>query len=244
MKKLKDILDTKYIYDDFTGDLDKVCRTEKELDLAGCKFTPSAEAVLKKYYGSVRFINSEDPELNKLLVHNNIAKISHMKDPQLLKLNTNNASDLIRLLQGLDRQGNYIIDFDSIGQAKRIATETIITMMFPEITIDVSIDLKDIFDFSRREWLKCNKHHDEYWYVDCQSLIEVTVRPDGKVHTVDGKTLKESAFLRMYNAMPKDFGTKVIAKDEEYSGIFRACLKILDTKRETEKHMIDFLERR
>lgn len=243
MEKLSELLNTRYIYDDFIHEFNEVCETHSELDLAGCKFTPNAERILKSHYGRVYFIDSEDEEFNKLLLHNNLSKTARLDNVKILPMEFNTVDDLLEIFRKLDKTGHYRVDESYGNQVKRVVVIVMLTMMFPDMVLDVGINLKDVYEFARKEWLKVSKHHDEYNYVDGQSLINVKVHNDGKVYLINGNVLKESAFVHMYPAMPIDFGSKVIVKDEEYSMIFNSCLRILDSKTESEKHMYDFLER-
>lgn len=243
MEKLKDLLNTRYIYDDFIHDFNEICETHSELDLAGCQFTPNAEAVIKRHYGRVYFINSEDEERNKILLHNNFSKTARLDNVKDVPMNFNSADELLSILSRMDKHGNYRINEVDGTHMKRVVIGVILTMMFPQMTLDAGIYLKDIYEFARKEWLKVNRHHDEYNYVDGQGLINVRVQDDGKVYLVNGSVLKENTFVRMYVAMPVDFGSRVLIKDEEYSTIFDSCLRLLDSKVESEKHMYDFLER-
>lgn len=244
MVKLSDILGTRYIYDDYASKLLTVFKQYDEVDLAGCKFTPKAESALRTFYGKVYFINSEEDQLNAILQHNNIAKVSRMEGATKLEMDFNDVGEFKRFLAGLDKHGHYFVeralgDFDM----KPIATLTILAMMFPQMIIDVGKDLSNIFNFARYEWLKCSKKHDEYWLVDNNALIKIQV-DDGYVRMLDGRVIKEDAFIQMFNVMPVDFGTRVIIKDEEFRPIFQNSLEVLDEKRERQHIMLDFLERR
>lgn len=244
MVKLKDILNTRYIYDDYITRLIRVCETYSELDLADCKFTPRAEGIIRRYYGKVFFINSKDERLNTLLLHNNASVGAKLENSKKLQCDFRNVEEFKAFLSSLDKKGHYTVDTDSLDKdLKRVATLTMLTLMYPEMVIDVFNDLTDIFSFARREWLKCNKKHDAYWLVDNSALIEITVE-NGSVRLSDGRVIKEDAYVQMFTVMPVDFGTRMLVHDEEFRPIFLRCFKVLDEKRETQKRMLDFLERR
>ena len=97
MKKLKDLLNTRYVYNSYLTKLDQVLReiaeNERELDLAECNFTPQAVGVIRHYYGKIYFVNSADTRLNQLLLANNGCLTAKMDNPQLLKFDFKNVED-------------------------------------------------------------------------------------------------------------------------------------------------------
>lgn len=242
MKKLKDILGTKYIYDSYVKEFAKVLSQETELDLADCVFTPPAERLLRSYYGKVYFINSADSTLNRLLLSNNGCLTARLDNLKTLEFNFKNVEDFTNMLKHLDKEGHY-----KLGEGRdsvTIATAVILVMMYPDMLIDVDNRLSDIFSFARNEWLKCNEHHDEYWLVDNTALQKLTANEDGKFVLPDKHVVKENILVQMYNVMPIDFGTRVIIKDDEFRPIFQNALRVLDMHHESERRMIDYLERR
>ncbi|MBQ2885909.1 MAG: hypothetical protein IJE43_19460 [Alphaproteobacteria bacterium] len=243
MEKLKELLGTKYVYNDYVLDLTRILDNVKEIDLADCKFGPNAVEVLRKYYGRVLFVNSTDPNLNQILLHNNGIKVADTRELESLSLDFNSVDELLALLKSLDSKGAYQIKQSSISQPKRIATITLMTLLMPSITLDIGLDVKDVFSFARTEWLKTNKHHDEYWLVSGTSLLKVKVE-NNTVRLLDGSLMKESNFVKNHMAMPVEFGTEVLIKDEEFNLIFTKCLQVLDARHEAEHRMLDFLERR
>ena len=244
MDKLKDILNTRYVYDDYIPELTKLFDKIEAIDLADCKFTPEAERIIKMYYGKVLFTNSADPELNKLLLHNNGTKVDYKADFLPLVFDFNSVDDLLRLFSSINQEGKYIVKQEGVSQPKRIAAIIMLTMMFPKVTLEIGHDIVDVFALARTEWLKANKHHDEYFLLDGISLARKTVDASGNVKMFDGTSVKEELFVHMYKVLPIDFGTRMIVKDDEFSLIFQRCLQVLDAKHETELRMLDFLERR
>lgn len=243
MEKLKDILGTKYVYNDYELELMRVLDSVTEVDLADCKFGPKTCDILRKYYGRVLFVNSTDLDLNRILLHNNGIKVANSKEFESLTLDFNSVDELLVLLKSLDKNGVYKIENSAISQPKRIATIVLITLLMPSITLDIGRDLGDVFSFARMEWLKTNKCHDEYWLVSGLSLIRVKIE-NKTAKLLDGSVLKESNFVKNQMVMPIEFGTKVLIKDEEFSLIFTKCLQVLDARHETEHRMLDFIERR
>lgn len=246
MKKLKDLLNTRYVYNSYLTKLDQVLReiaeNERELDLAECNFTPQAVGVIRHYYGKIYFVNSADARLNQLLLANNGCLTAKMDNPQLLKFDFKNVEEFKQLLMSLDKTGNYVL---APGRdITIIATATIIIMMYPNLMLDVDNRIGEIFKFARNEWLKCNEHHDAYWLVDNTGLVKLPVDENGYVKLIDKRLVKESVLVKLYNVMPIDFGTRVIIKDDEFRPIFQNALRVLDTKHEPERRMLDFLERR
>lgn len=240
MEKLFNLIGTKYLTWDFRDDLKQVLSSVEEVDLAGCKFTPPCEQVLRKFYGTVHMINSRDERLNKILEHNTYAKSIEPIESVPLDVNIRSIETFKDVLKNLSTDLVYDISQYSTAPRKCEALVTAITLKRPEIKIDLGSYIKIIFDFVRESWLKLPKHHDKYWMLSGQALMEVEVH-NGCIQLENGGYVTEKQFVQMNCVLPIEFGTEVLIFNEEFRSLWSDCVRILDMKEKKEKHMKDYL---
>ncbi len=240
-EKLMRLMGTQYITDDHAGKLTDTLEKLTEVDLSGCKFTPAACSVLKKFYPVVSMCDSGNSTRNSILVHNNKAVRCNEPEMKLLPTDVKTPEDALALFRGIDRTRVYKLDTENCRTNKSKAFIIAFLMKFPEVQVDLGFYAKDIFSTVRREWLLYAEHHDAYWRVEGSAIVKIDC-VEGKMQDLDGREINEDIYVHEFVVLPYEFGTMDVTEHSEFKAAWMSALKVIMKVETSKKHMIDYID--
>lgn len=244
--KLATLLGTKYIYDGVNAELKNVFNSNinGEIDLAGCKFGPICECMLRDYYDKIKFIDSENEynemvlELNTKLKKMNAANISS----ETLRSTFDCESDVIDYIQNLSTKKLYDIKEYSCAPQVTTALVIIITCLRPDILINLGAYTSEIFKQVRLDWLPVRQpHYDEYNEVVGQSILRRQVKA-GQIYMPGIGMVEEDIYVVKYNVLPVAFGEERLFESEEFSGVISNAVMNVNKQEKHINKMKDYIE--
>lgn len=249
IKKLNELLGTKYIYGPIIGKLEDVLEqavaNNYTLDLYQCRFlSPHAVNKLNQYYGSVDMINTESKELNKVLEHNcKAARIQRdLKAVERLKFKQVPKSEFKNLINNFDSSKRYYIDKEDFDDAYTKMFAALIMLLKPETEIDAGPFLSDIFNIIRQTWLTSRGYHKAYWeVVNGSALIQRNVDCGRVFVPMEGK-INESDFVISHCVLPIEFSIQSLRHTSEFESTLISLIERLTTVKESKHKMKDFID--
>lgn len=152
MEVLHEIIGTKYIIDKlnrrFRNALDSLIG--KEVDLAYCRFGPESADILNEYYDKIIFRNTEDKQLDKLLIFNRNLILNPEEPWPTLDFGSVVHKDT--WFEDIPKipSGKYLIDIDRDDIVQECLL--ILTIMIrPDIDMDLSNCMADIMGIVSRK---------------------------------------------------------------------------------------------
>lgn len=239
--KLRDVLHTRYITEDHVSLMCDVFDKNDEVDLAGCKLMPGAMQALRRYYGKIKLVNSENDGLNKLLEHNMNA-VKTKVDSVVLNPSLAEPVGIFDFFNEFDRSLVYKLDL-SVGVPKRnMAIAVIMILRMPAVKIDLASSTQRLFEYVRSEWLKKrHSHYDKYWLVRGDALLEIPC-VDNKVKLFDGLIVEEQDFASTYCTLPYDFGTEDVYERDDFIGMRNTAFDDIEKSFKKVKTMKNYIE--
>lgn len=258
MIKLKDKLGTMYIHRHFIGPMEAIFKEYQSevIDLADCRFMPDAEKVLRKYYLTNTFCNTERgcEEWDRILKSNCEAARQPTVQTVPLPFDVHNSTELCALWETMSVDVVYNIDEYRLrnSSSRRVRAMTILTTIFhPEFTIDLGASAKQIFEAVRADWLGTGEQCEQYIEVDGNAVFEVTINREA-----NGIRLEESEwsvyrpgygnrslrdYIRDYCVLPKYFGEEPCDDNENMRLVISTAIRDLFTEEVHSPKMKDFI---
>lgn len=239
MVKLKTLMGTKYIIDAHVNKLQEVlteCGDKSEVvDLGYCRFGHQSEAMLRKFYYKVTFVNSAEEDLDKILKHNNSAVNYRGKRPVFLITSSIASTEELKalFLEIKANKSDVVYQFNEYQKATVKCRSIAILMLlkFPNACIDMGGKLGDIFKQVRVDWLKSKKQHSSYLEVCGRSIGDSFVKEgsavveriveEGYVYVPGTGKVKEELYVEEFNVLPGKFSREVLVMDEEFKATWR-----------------------
>ena len=224
--KVRDIIGTRYIINSLSGAFRNAVVDALEqgitLDLAGCRLGPTNNIILEKYIGQVKFINSEEPELNEILENNyKIRNTVYEEYPELVFPKIDGEFDFLNYFANLPT-GKYSVELFTATTNNYTITLSMICLVLlcrPDIELDLSkcsysvidrlrkdLNIESFIDAGYTDFLKC------YTPVICMT------------HSTD------KDFSYTDEVIPAEIGSKVIfdiANSKIVSGLYEQLVKSL-----------------
>lgn len=237
---LSEVMGTKYIINAldklFRDTLTKYKGSDVVLDLAHCRLGPDCSIIMREFYDSVQFCNSEDPKLDALLKNNNLYYTEQIEEWETLTVRGVESLDFyFDLARTLPTGGQYKIDC-SLDQAMDKAIVVLLIMTRPDINFDIRQCCADIFDFVRDAWLSSNGTHEKYQELKAPNIIIRDVDENKNVDLGFEGSIKEEYFVRQRICLPIEFGSAQIIKldsdegvDDEWYGVADKCISIFES---------------
>ena len=242
MKKLKDLMGTRYIGSWHESELQRVLRGVTEVDLCDCKFGPNCANRLAEFYGKVKFINSTDKDLDDILQRNAHAKAVSSAElkTEPLRICFANVDAFIRYIDNLQEDTIYTLDVSKGVTRVGVYVCTLITIKRPEITLNVGSALRDIYEEVRKVWLPHAQPHSKYTEVAKSALVEREVN-NGNVYMPGMGYLAVDKYVSKYNVLPAEFGTVPLTKNPEFKDVYRYMLSKLFAKKAKRRTLLNEL---
>lgn len=216
MRLLYRLMDTRYIIDKMSAIFENVCCKAVEegygIDLAECKLGPAAVDVIKRYETKVKFINSADPYLNKILEDNRNAVTAVLVDYPALSIPQITTEFNIR---------DYILGIPSgqykavLNKVNTIPINAVLVCLILLCRPDIELDLEDCtaYVFDRfREKLNIEDFLDKGYteFLKAEGPIVYTIKCDDAEFHVNNELIPaEIGSTTIYNIGVNKFSSEL-----------------------------------
>lgn len=252
--KLIEELKTKYAINTLSGELSEIlakAQDGEEIDIAGIKFGPKCSELINRQCSRLNFVNTEDAKLNEILLYNK--SVFENPEPEYTEINMFNvmkklnpdvmsetmistANDIKVLYKMLESGKCYSLECPIGYSENKRSAITIILMALCEGKKDVSFYVwkyvKFLFMMVRSSWNMANVSHDEYYYLDDSSGLNIVHKENGLFYDCYGRGYDERTFITNNQVIPVHIPYN--KEDKEFGGIIkRAWSELLSKKEES-----------
>lgn len=238
---LSDKMETKYIINALSGRfrrcLEEAENSSIEYDLAGCRFGPECSELLKDYYATVNFCNTEDAYLDELLKNNIAYKREKIEEYEVLTIRgTSSLDDYFDMAQNLPTGARFKVDCSLTSIMDR-STLVLLIMTRPDLDLDIRQCSHDVFSYVRDSWLSVWEHHDKYYELMPPNVVITEKQPNSEYYGRPSYGYqKEETFVRNRLVLPYEFGNSQIIKldqsirvSEEWRLTVEKCIDVFET---------------
>ena len=138
--KLHEVIGTRYIISTIKDRLRTVLNEQldkgNDVDLAGCKFGPDSVRVMQEFYGKIKFLNTEDAELQVLLDNNWDVVANPDEEYEVLDISEFNKDNWTDKIENLPT-GSYKIKISLVDHTQAVIALLLI-MARPDVEFDIS----------------------------------------------------------------------------------------------------------
>lgn len=215
------------------------------LDIGSCRLGLQAAQIIREYYGTRTFINSEDSELNGYLEENmRRARVPKLERKIKLYPATYDVRDVHDYIKSLSTEVVYEYRIDTRKATRvQMAFLTLLIITRPEIVLDAGYGYNSLCDFIRDSWLLKAEQHKAYYEVDGANLIVRKV-VDGYVSVPYRNEVSEEMYVSTFKCFPYEFGNEYLYETPEWAGVVDSCLRTLNTRRYNVRTIEDFITTR
>ena len=235
---LREVMGTCYIINALLDDFYKVIQMCKDnnlkCDVSLCRFGPDTAYAMSTEYKNVEFINSEEPELNKILINNTEFVKAVYEDYPMLAIPSDVKLDwVVNQIENLPT-GQYEPDI-AINNIYQRAALCLLIMARPDIEFDIRKYSTDIFTFIRGAWLRDPQHHDSYYELMAPDIFRQDVSEDGLYGSMTGRNMEERDYVGSHMVIPFEFGNSQIVKlgvapSKEWTPVVTKCVNFLNER--------------
>lgn len=240
--KLSDLMNTRYIIDDFKMKLIKALNKQRDsnpgtdtiIDLAGCKFGPLSASVIDDRAGEFVFINSADDKLDTLCKTNHEIALSKIEEYPILSVPEEFYGNELKDWITQTPTGKYKLKLSLTNYPQELAAVLFI-MARPDCELDLTDYLYDLFTII--------KNHVDFDGVEDVLLLEAPYCRRCKYSEVANTTA---------TYIPYDIGTKKLLSFTEnvkvpkrYMGVIKYCAENICERfkqEEQEQYYTDILD--
>lgn len=243
MERLRDLMGTQFMTVAHTSQLSEVLsKASGPLDLRNCKFTPPAYEVLRQYFGKIEFHDTYNPEINKILEHNNVAH-TKVVESEPLNIDFETFEEFLGIYKNIDIHKVYNLSNMKDANTLKCRSAAVLFMLHkPAVMFDLQEKAINIFEYVRDSWLKTrSRNYDAYWEVDGMSIWKRDVK-DGEVYIPGVGTISEETYVREYLVLPYEFGTVDLYGEPDFKLVWDTALSTLIPKKREKLTIKKFIE--